>query len=278
MPGQGSEGSGFKLPYGKTSTPSEPKPEPIDPESKSSFFSGIIDLLKRIASRVGPTERQIFYEISSEISTYGTAQTAALSDDSSSYIRERVFERLGMNAPKINVYNDGPGTWYIRHTHDGNNFSEEFPIFEGEAKSYENIYELRHRAPLATLKYRITEFDLWKQKNVDFKAGRGYIRNQQLAVGNVAPLVAYTTADTHAIFTTIQRNATTGYIKNLDISATLYVWVSEDGIEFGAGGVGLDVEYITVQPLSVFHIDGWSLHTIMIGADANLIDYEVVGG
>lgn len=176
--GQGSEGSGFKLPYGRGRQPSTPAPDshPLPPESKEEgFFSKIIDTLKRIASFVGPTEREIFYEVSDTISTYGTAQTAPLSDDSASYIRERVFDRLGMKAPKLNVYNDGPGTWYVRHSHDGHNFSEEFPIFEGEAKTYLNIYELRHRSPIAGMNYRITEFELWKQKNVEYFAGNPYI-------------------------------------------------------------------------------------------------------
>ncbi len=176
--GQGSEGSGFKLPYGRVRQPPsapEPHPIPLPPETKESFFSGIINLLKRIASFVGPTERQTFYELSGVISTYGTAQTLPLSDDSASYIRERVFDRLEMNAPVLNVYNDGPGTWYVRHSHDGHNFSEEFPIFEGEAKTYLNIYELRHRAPIVDLNYRITEFELWKQKNVEYFAGNPYI-------------------------------------------------------------------------------------------------------
>ncbi len=64
--GQGSEGSGFKLPYGRVRQPPpapEPYPSPPPPEAKESFFSGIINILKRIASFVGHTERQIFYEL-----------------------------------------------------------------------------------------------------------------------------------------------------------------------------------------------------------------------
>lgn len=279
------EGFGFELPSSKRkrtspppgSTPATPQNEA---EKKDNFFSSITELLKKIANSLTSTEeRIIFYEVSTLISAAGgTAQVNALEDDSSSYIRERVFDRIGMNSPAIKVYNDGPGTWYIRHSHDGQNFSEEFPIYEGEAKVYNNIYELRHRAPLNTLKYRITEFDLWKQKNVDFKAGRGYIRNQTLAVGNADPATAYTTADVHNMFSILQRNATTGYVKNRDNSAVIFVWVSEDGTEFGQSGLGLGVEYITVQPLSVFHIDGWSLNTIVVGADSNNVQYEVVGG
>ncbi len=282
MTGQSSEGSGFKLPNGRVRQPPpvpEPFPSPPPPEAKESFFLGIINILKRIASFVGPTERQIFYEISGMISTYGTAQTLPLSDDSAAYIREQVFDRLGMNAPKLNVYNDGPGTWYIRHSHDGHNFSEEFPMYEGEAKTYENIYELRHRAPLDALKYRITEFDLWKQKNVDYKAGHQYMVNGSVAIGagNVNPAIAYLTATTLNFNAALTENATTGYIKNRDVLNTLYIWRSRDGINYAPLGVGIGTEYITIDPNGAVNIDYYNIHSIKVSSNTPIatVPYEV---
>ena len=267
MPGgQGSEGSGFRLPYIRKPPPS-PAPEiPPPPESKNSFFSRIIDILKRIAAFVGPTERQIFYEVSDVISTYGTAQTLPLSDDSASYIRERVFDRLEMNAPVLNVYNDGPGTWYVRHSHDGNNFSEEFPIFEGEAKTYLNIYELRHRSPIADMNYRITEFELWKQKNVEYFAGNPYISetfvaNVGLANANIedirngASTINGVARDDTA--QALNRNAHSGDLANLGLG-NLFVAFDD--------GNGYSNER-TIPPNNAQPLDGMDIARLRIRTD-----------
>lgn len=218
----------------------------------------------------------VWYDNSTTIATAVT--TAPTDPDSSSYTSVKISDLLGRNSPNLTIYNDGPGALYIIISHKPNQFTNEFPLYEGEAKTYKNIRELRLRSPIAGCAYRITEYNLWKQKNIDFKSGRGYIRNQTLVTGNATPATAYTTADTHNVFTTLRRNATTGYIKNRDSVARLLCWISIDGTEYGQSGQGIAVEYFTVDPNSALNIDGWEVYSLVIGANQNNVAYEVALG
>ena len=218
----------------------------------------------------------IWYDTSNTITTAVT--TAPADFDSSSYTSIKISDLLGRNSPELTMYNDGPGALYIITSHLPNQFSNEFPLYEGEAKTHKNVRELRLRSPVAGCKYRLTEYNLWKQKNIDFKSGRGYIRNQTLVTGNATPATAYTTSDEHTIFTSIQRNATTGYIKNRDSIGILLCWVSADGTEYGQSGQGIAIEYFTVDPNSAVNIDGWEVYSIKIGANLSNVAYELALG
>jgi hypothetical protein len=104
--------------------------------------------------------RTLFYD---HADTNETAVTTPLEASDPRYIREEIFECLQRNAETITLYNNGPGPWYIRISNDGEQFSDEFSIKEGGAKTVKNIYEIRHRSPRAGMEYRITEFELWSQ-------------------------------------------------------------------------------------------------------------------
>lgn len=168
--GPRSEGFGFKLPTSikRPELPSElPYPEPPD-FLKNDRTDEIITLLSQISQSLS-TERTNLYDVSDSIGnavdSAGITSTAnnALRVDQSEYIRERIFDRIGMPAPKLNIYNDGPGTWYVRVSYEGQQFSDEIALFEGEKKTYSNVYEIRHRSDTLGLKYRVTELDIWQQ-------------------------------------------------------------------------------------------------------------------
>lgn len=218
----------------------------------------------------------VWYDNSSTISTAVT--TKPTDSDSSSYTSIKISDLVSRNSPELTIYNDGPGALYIIISHALNQFSDEFPLYEGEAKTYKNVREVKMRAPVAGCAYRLTEYNLWKQKNIDFKSGRGYIRNQTLVTGNATPATAYTTADTHTINATMNRNATTGYIKNRDSVGKLLCWISIDGTEYGQSGQGLGTEYFTVDPNSALNIDGWEAFSLKIGATQNNVAYELALG
>lgn len=235
----------------------------------------IINLLEDISKSSTIYERN-YYDVSTSISTAVT--TKPDSPDSASYTRHRIYEIIERNAKRLSIYNDGPGPLYVIILHKENEPSDEFPLYEGEAKTYLNIFEVKLRAPVVGLKYRITEYELWKQRNIDFRAGRGYIRNQTVAVGNANPLLAYNTSDLHDINAALQRNASTGYIKNRNPLNTIFFWISVDGTEFGQSGQGLNVEYGTIDPNGAANIDYLEVDSIRIGANANNVSYEIVVG
>lgn len=103
--------------------------------------------------------RTVFYD---HAGINETAVTTPLDASDSRYTTEKIFECLLRNAEKINLYNDGPGPWYVRTSPDGEQFSEEFSIKIGEVRTVKNIYEIKHRSPHA-MKYRITEFEMWNR-------------------------------------------------------------------------------------------------------------------
>lgn len=198
--------------------------------------------------------------------------------DTTEYTSEKIYDFLNQNAKNVIVLNDGPGTIYVKYSSNGTSYSSEFTFYEGEAKKYTNVHTLKIRTLLTGVKYRVTEFEIWKQKNVDYKTGRGYIRNQTLVTGDATPATAYTTTDIHNVFTILQRNATTGYIKNRDSVAKLLCWISIDGTEYGQSGQGIAIEYFTVDPNSALNVDGWEVYSLKIGANQNNVSYEVALG
>ena len=212
--------------------------------------------------------------------TIATAQQTKLAAGSSLYQLANIWLWLHHNVPKITISNEGPGFLYVRTTDDGQKWTDELPIEEGAAKTYTNIHDLASRAPIAGLTYTVTELDIFKMKNVDFKSGRGYIRNAAIPVGDATPATAYTLAVTHDINASLHRNATTGYIKNRDSVGTLYCWVSADGVQYGQApaGQGVGIEYFTVDPNSAINLDGWEVFSVKISANLNNIAYEIAVG
>lgn len=167
--GPRSEGYGFKLPDPTLKRPELPQ-LPSEPPNflKNDRTDEIITLLSQINQSLS-TKRTNLYDVSDSIGnavdSSGVTSTAnnALRVDQSEYIRERIFDRIGMLAPKLNIYNDGPGTWYVRVSQEGQQFSDEIALFEGEKKTYFNVYEIRHRSDTLGLQYRVTELDIWQQ-------------------------------------------------------------------------------------------------------------------
>ncbi len=241
--------------------------------TKMDKMVGILSDISKSAQTPAKVNREYWYDESSVITTANN--TAITNPDSNLYTRIRVFEILERTSPRLTVYNDGPGTLYIRASHGKNSWSTtEFPVYEGEAKSYIDIYELRMRATLANLNYRVTEFELWKQKNVDFRAGRGIILTNSLVAGETAatPAAGYAVAHAHLFNPTLTRNASTGYIKNLDGLNDLWVWISQDGTNYGTNTA---VEYTTIDANGAMNIDYLDVYSIKV-ASMNTIQYQIL--
>lgn len=195
---------------------------------------------------------------------------------SAGYDRIQVRKDISRNADEFQVINEGPGSLYLLYTTDYQNWTQnEIKIDEGKNTVLNNVYELRVRAPRATCTYTATEYIQTTFKNMDFKAGMQYIENRTITTGNTDPATAYTTADTHSVNSSLTKNATTGYVKNRDNSATLFMWISLDGTNYDPRGVGLGVAYASIQPNSALNIDGGEVYSIKVGADSNGINYEV---
>lgn len=156
------EGSGFEFPTKRRVRDDDDVPA----QNHEDLTERLKELI--ICGRV----RRNYYDVSNAIGTAldtsGTTSAAqgSLSIEDSRYVREQIFDRIGIVAPKLNLYNDGPGTWYIRISYEGQQFSDEIALLEGEKKTYFNVYELRHRSETVGLNYRVTELDIWQQTAV----------------------------------------------------------------------------------------------------------------
>ncbi len=256
-----------------------------DLKNLNETLQNISNLLKtnnKVLTDLSNQTKNSVYDTSNKIIWYDVASSVATSTltdpgdaTSASYTSLNIYNELRKNSPKISIFNDGPGTLYTIVSHNINQYSSEFPIYEGEAKAYADVREIKFRAPVAGCKYRVTEYDLWKQKNVDFRAGRGYVRTQTIAVAGATPALAYVVADTHNFNGTLTRNASTGYIKNTNALTDLWVWFSQDGTEYGQSGAGIAVEYTTVDPNGAINIDYMDVHSVKLGS-SGLITYQIV--
>ena len=106
-----------------------------------------------------PEIRGRYYDISN------TIDAATASDpgdaDAAAYQQERIYDTIQRRADRVFVVNDGIGTLFVRVSHDGmNTFSQETPVYPGDTKEYNNVYELRLRSPTIDLPYRVTEYDI----------------------------------------------------------------------------------------------------------------------
>lgn len=145
------------------------------------------------------------------------------------YTRIVVWDIVHRKSPELYFSCEGPGTIYVRVSDNGKDFSEsEDTVFEGEVRTYYDVYELRIRASTANTKYRITEYEPFKQRDFIYKTGLSYVSETNVAVPG--------TPNTENIVTNIVnglgRFATTGYIIN-DGPGNLQMQVSIDGINYG---------------------------------------------
>lgn len=79
---------------------------------------------------------------------------------SAGYTQHRINEKIGRNASKLYVINDGPIALYVVTTPDAKKWSaDEAIIYSGESREFYDVYEIRVRTPEADHKYRVTEYD-----------------------------------------------------------------------------------------------------------------------
>lgn len=246
-----------------------------------SALTEAINQLISVTAQTLPNKGIKYYK--NQAVTYATT-TKPISRDvfatasSAGYDRLQIYKDLGQNrnADELQVICEGPGSLYLLYTTNNRDWTvDEIKLDEGKTTSLNNVYELRVRAPRATCTFTATEYIQTTFKNIDFKAGMQHIENRTVTTGNAAPATAYTTADEHNMNTSLTKNATTGYIRNRDNSATLFLWFSLDGTNYDPRGVGLGVAYTTVPPNSAVNIDGAEVFSFKVGADTNSVAYEV---
>lgn len=228
--------------------------------------AGVVELLKAIveAQRVMIEQLQTLVKASETelvdlkldtgIKTLTNAVAAEPNIDNVSatgYTQELIFPVLQRLSPELYVINLGPGTIFVRASKNGSDFSLQSPVFEGDNKTFYDVFELRLRSPTASTQYIVTENEYLKQKDFTFLSGRPYVRETTVAVAG--------TPNTENIVTDavqgLGRNAHTGYII-CDGPGNLRVELSNDGTNFAP--------FITVIPNQILDLDQEDLHTIRI--------------
>lgn len=138
---------------------------------------------------------------------------------------------LERKSPELYFLNEGPGVIYVRVLKNKNDSStNEDIVFEGETKTFYDVFELRIRSTSNNTKYRVTEYEPFKQRDFSYKTGLSYVSETNVAVvgvPNVENIVTSTVAPLG-----LGRFATTGYLIN-DGPGNLEVEVSVDGTNYG---------------------------------------------
>ena len=129
-------------------------PIPID---KTDIVISILKEIKDAISFSGQSERTKYYN---KTGTSTVAVTSVPSISSSSYTKEPIYNTIGRKAEKLYIINKGPGNLYVRASYkEGEIFTDEIDICEGEYVILKNVYEIRHRPDIIGLSYQITEYE-----------------------------------------------------------------------------------------------------------------------
>lgn len=179
------------------------------------------------------------------------------------YTRIVVYDILDRTSPELYFLNQGPGTIFVRLSKNGKSFSEsESVMFEGESKTFYDVYELRIRTATANTEYRVSEFEYLKQRDISFLSSRPYVSETTVAVVGVPNTENIVTDPVQGL----GRNAHTGYII-CDGPGNLRVRLSNDGINFAP--------IITVIPNQLLDLDKEDIHTVTIDATINVTAYRL---
>lgn len=131
------------------------------PLDKTDIMISLLKEIKDAISFLGQSERTTYYNNSS---TSTVAITDVLQISSPLYTKEKIYYTIGRKAEKVYIINNGPGTLYIRASYkEGEVFTNEINIRDGEYVILKNVYEIRHRSDTIGLSYTITEYDIKSQ-------------------------------------------------------------------------------------------------------------------
>lgn len=88
------------------------------------------------------------------------------------YQYENINNVLGRNSGELDIVNEGPGILYIVTSIDGLFFKNEVTIFEGQKKTYNDLYTVGLRSPTANLLYKVTERKVTTVSGQQFSGSR----------------------------------------------------------------------------------------------------------
>lgn len=133
----------------------------ILPLDKTDIVINILKEIKDAVSFSGQSERTVYYNSSG---TSTVAVSSVPSVGSTLYTKEYIYNSIGRKAEKVYVLNDGPGILYVRASYkEGELFTNEITIRDGEYIILRNVYELRHRSDTVGQSYRVTEYETLAQ-------------------------------------------------------------------------------------------------------------------
>lgn len=179
------------------------------------------------------------------------------------YTRIIVYDILNRTSPELYFLNQGPGTIFMRMSKNGKTFSQsESVVFEGEVKTFYDVYELRVRTTTANTNYIVTEFEYLKQRDIVFLSSRPFVLEGNIpALGNPYDVLVVTDP-----VQGLGRNAHTGYIVN-DGPNNLQVRLSNDGVTFAP--------IITVIPNQILDLSDEDMYTIRLSIAAGNANFRL---
>lgn len=222
-------------------------------ENVSKGQDQIISLLEELV-RAAETEL-VDLKFDSGLQILPNAVTTAPTPDNvnpvTGYTRVVIYDILNRTSPELYFLNQGPGTIFLRMSKDGKMFSEsENVVFEGEVKTFYDVYELRIRTTTAATQYIVTEFEYLKQRDIIFLASRPFVDEANVVAG--VPRTENIVTDA---VQGLGRNAHTGFIIN-DGPNNLSVALSNNGVTYAPN--------ITVIPNQILDLSNEDIYSIIL--------------
>lgn len=136
-------------------------------DKNNSLISDVRDILKLSSHRV---KDQQWYDAENLI----TVAVIVKPDDNNSvlYQYESIHDVLGRNSGELDIINEGPGILYIVTSVDGIHYKDEVTLFEGQKKSYDDLYSVGLRSSTANLVYKVTERKVTTVSGQQFSGSR----------------------------------------------------------------------------------------------------------
>jgi hypothetical protein len=271
---------------------------------QSGLLSTLDDNINKLSTAPPTPPKKILYDVENFITT----SVPVKPDDVNSnlYQKEKIHDVLGRNSGPIKIINEFPGILYIITSTDGVNFRPETTIFEGQSKTYDDLYIVGLRSPTANLKYRVTERDVTTVSGQIFTGSRFKQRRDRNGVvvfedDMESPTFKFTPIIVG--IATIARSTDTSYSGDFSIKSVVGAAVGNNNTlayfhpDFHAHQVGIQVEFASASVIydlhlvidyfdglgneyyaDVFTVGGTAGGNSLIAIDQNGANYVLVSG
>lgn len=195
--------------------------------------------------------------------------------DSNLYQVEGIYIKYGRLSRHLTIVNMGPGILFVRisryNIERRLEVTVEVPIYEGDAKEYDRVYDVKLRSPSANVRYRVTEYKVTSIAGQTFSGSRFRDRRDRSGVIVFQDEFESPTLKFDSLFTgvpgTVTRSNDTAYFGDFSIRVITGPNVGDTATlryrhtDFHNGKLAAQVHFASASPsfgitIIISHFDG----------------------